>query len=357
LAENHGGDQIPMYLEAAQQLSKLLGVPQERLLSDSFVPGLTYPTPECLLPEEVADYQRGLPIGPDRLMHAKSCLSCGSLLEAAAPNRELERAFLEEVERMPEVEPSPVEGRVGARHWLTPAFAMPLATAAAVLLCVANLAMLVRLQHNPPRSRIDPNELQPVIRSAALEAVQSEFQRAPQTRVLNSSAAPLSAHIKQLIANEVRSQVALENAEAKMAYLGNESDAASSGIQRGLSDGSPHIFVAGSDLNVVNTGGTVCTLSAGDALQVAPGNAPDANNISAAVLSSKGGKECAKGDTVLVAIADLQDMQNHMRETIDQGIQELQKKPGESAMASGAPPPQDLGEGEETLGPSHARQM
>ena len=62
------------------------------------------------------------------------------------------------------------------------------------------------------------------------------------------------------------------------------------------------------------------------------------------VLSSKGGRECAKSATVTVAITDLQDMQNHMRETIDQGLQELQAKQGQeglpaappSAMAAGA---------------------
>jgi len=169
------------------------------------------------------------------------------------------------------------------------------------------------------------------------------------------SPAPLSPDVKQLIADEVRSQVALENAESKTAGQGGEPDAASSSIQRSLTDGKPHVFVAGSDLDVVDAGGTECALSEGDALQIAPGNAPDATNVSLAVLASKGGKECAKGDTVLVALTDLQDMQNHMRETIDQGMQELQKKQGqgglpaapaaakaapvETQMAAIAPPP------------------
>jgi hypothetical protein len=77
------------------------------------------------------------------------------------------------------------------------------------------------------------------------------------------------------------------------------------------------------------------------------------------VLSSKGGKECRKSDTVAVAVADLQDMQNHMRETIDQGLQELQTKQGtnglpalppsaagapvEVAMVKDAPPPDPNG--------------
>src|SRR6202040_3841045 len=41
---------------------------------------------------------------------------------------------------------------------------------------------------------------------------------------------------------------------------------------------------------------------------------------------SKGGTECRRGATVSVAFADLQEMQNHMRETIDQGMAELQAK-------------------------------
>ena len=38
--------------------------------------------------------------------------------------------------------------------------------------------------------------------------------------------------------------------------------------------------------------------------------------------------ECHKGATVSVALTDLQDMQNHMRETIDAGMGDLQQKGG-----------------------------
>ena len=170
-----------------------------------------------------------------------------------------------------------------------------------------------------------------------------------------SNPAPLTPETKQLIADEVRAQVALENAESKTAGQGAEPDAASSSIQRALTDGKPHVFVAGHDLDVVDAGGTECALSEGDALQLTGQTAPDAQAATLAVLASKGGKECPKGDTVQVALQDLQDMQNHMRETIDAGMQELQKKQGqgglpaapaaartapvESAMATAAPPP------------------
>jgi len=171
-----------------------------------------------------------------------------------------------------------------------------------------------------------------------------------------SNPTPLSPEVKNLIADEVRQQVALENNEAKAASAANgEPDAASSSIARLLTDGKQHVFVAGQDLDVVDAGGTECALSQGDAIQLTGQTAPDAQSATLAVLASKGGKECPKGDTVSVALGDLQDMQNHMRETVDQGMKELQAKQGqggipaapasakaapvESPMAAIAPPP------------------
>jgi hypothetical protein len=171
-----------------------------------------------------------------------------------------------------------------------------------------------------------------------------------------SNPAPLTPETKQLIADEVRQEVALENSEAQAAAAPNgEPNAASSSIARLLTDGKPHVFVAGQDLDVVDAGGTECALSQGDAIQLAGQTAPDAQAATLTVLASKGGKECPRGDTVSVALTDLQDMQNHMRESIDQGMKELQAKQGqgglpaapasakaapvESPMAAIAPPP------------------
>jgi hypothetical protein len=168
--------------------------------------------------------------------------------------------------------------------------------------------------------------------------------------------APLSPEVKNLIADEVKQQIALENSEAQAASAPNaEPNVASSSIQRMLDDGKPHVFVAGQDLDVVDAGGTECALSEGDAIQLSGQPAPDAQAATLAVLASKGGKECPKGDTVSVQLTDLQEMQNHMRQTIDDGMQELQKKQGtgglpaapasakaagtESPMAAIAPPP------------------
>jgi len=63
----------------------------------------------------------------------------------------------------------------------------------------------------------------------------------------------------------------------------------------------------------------------------------DATVVNLVVLASKGGKECQKTATVAVNLTDLQEMQNHMRETIDQGLKDLQAKQGTGGLPA-APP-------------------
>jgi len=192
-----------------------------------------------------------------------------------------------------------------------------------------------------------------MIANSLQAAYQANAQAQAQTAAMNG-AAPLSPDTKQLIADEVRNQIAIENTEARTPN--GEPDPASSSIQRLLADGRAHVFVAGSDLDVVDAGGNECALSGGDAIQLNPDQtAPDATAAKLTVLASKGGRECPRGDAVAIQLTDLQEMQNHMRQTIDQGMQELQQKQGQgglpaapaaartapvqSAMAAAAPPP------------------
>jgi len=147
----------------------------------------------------------------------------------------------------------------------------------------------------------------------------------------------LTPEIKQMVSAEVQRQVALENSEATANAQQKDIDPASSGIARMLSDNQPHVFVAGSDLDLIDTAGQECAISQGDILEVASSPTADATNATALVLASKGGKECAKSDSVTVAFNDLQDMQNHMRETIDAGMGELQSKQGKGGLPA-APP-------------------
>ncbi len=104
-----------------------------------------------------------------------------------------------------------------------------------------------------------------------------------------------------------------------------------------LSDNQTHVFIAGTSLDLVDTSGGECGISQGDVLEVTSAPPPGATAATAVVLCSKGGRECSKSAQVSVAFPDLQDMQNHMRETIDQGLGDLQSKQGQSGLPP-APP-------------------
>jgi hypothetical protein len=165
-------------------------------------------------------------------------------------------------------------------------------------------------------------------RADAAAAAQAQAQaQAPAP-----GAAPLTPEIKDMIAAEVQRQIAIENAEAAQQAAANPNPAVS-GVQRMLSDNASHIFVAGRELDVVDATGTECGLSEGDVLQLTPAPlAADATAATLVVMTSKGGLECRKGVAVSVAVTDLQDMQNHMREAIGQGMGDLRAKQGQGGL-------------------------
>jgi hypothetical protein len=150
----------------------------------------------------------------------------------------------------------------------------------------------------------------------------------------------LTPATKQLVSDEVKSVLALENAEAQQTQQKQDVDPASSGITRLIADvkaGHAHVFVVGDSVDVTGADGTECSVSDGDVLQMSAAPADGATSASVAVLASKGGKECAISTSVNAEVSDLQDMQNHLRESVDQGLEELQKKQGKGGLPT-APP-------------------
>ena len=153
--------------------------------------------------------------------------------------------------------------------------------------------------------------------------------------------AALTADVQAQIGEEVRRQLALENAEAQGTLRGEDPDPQSSGIARIVADGSTHAFVVGDNMDLTSSTGQECLVTPGDVLQLRAPPAPTATEANLVVLASKGGQECAKSSTVTVAMNDLQELQNHMRQTIDQGLGEVQKQEGKGlpkAPASAAAP-------------------
>lgn len=170
-----------------------------------------------------------------------------------------------------------------------------------------------------------------------------------------NSTPALSPEVKNQVADEIKLLVQQEGTESQANAAKQDVDPGSDSVMKLLSDGHPHVFVAGGNLDLVSTSGTECPISQGDVLRVAAPPAGDADSVAAAVLASKGAKECAANTNVTIALSDLQDMHNHMRESIDDGLGELQKKQGSNGLpaapasaggapttagfAQGAPPP------------------
>jgi hypothetical protein len=187
-----------------------------------------------------------------------------------------------------------------------------------------------------------------LISTTLAAAYQADVNLVAEARASVADAAPLTADVKDLISAEVQRQIALENAEAQNPQA---TDPSSSSVQRLLTDNIQHIFVADSDLDLVDSSGAECAVSEGDVLRLSAPPPSDAPEASLVVLSSKGGVECKRGASVSVKIADLQEMQNHLRETIDQGMGEMRAnkelpkiptgsgEPIQAAFVSAAPSP------------------
>lgn len=181
--------------------------------------------------------------------------------------------------------------------------------------------------------------------SYAAQMQQGTMAAAPAMPAGDSAeAAPsLTPEVKQQIAEEVQSQIALENQEAQQNATKQDIDPGSSGIDRMLNDGHTHTLVVASALDAEDASQNGCTLSEGDVLSLRPPTPNTAETAKLVVLSSKGGQECRPNTTITVVMDDLQEMQNRMRENIDQGLQQLQSSQGKNGIptlpesAQGAP--------------------
>jgi hypothetical protein len=167
--------------------------------------------------------------------------------------------------------------------------------------------------------------------------LQAEYEAGtpPQLPDPDGSSPMLTPEIKARIANEVQGQIALENAESP--HQAQNQSPEYVGIARTLADGQQHVFLVGGALDVTDITGAECVLSGGDVLETTEPPPPDDATATLTVLSSKGRNECARSANVTVALDDLQEMQNHMRETIDQGLEQLSQNQGKNGIPA-APP-------------------
>ena len=155
--------------------------------------------------------------------------------------------------------------------------------------------------------------------AATLEAAYQDRMAAAAAASTPPAATPLTPEVKQAIADEVQRQLEMERTQQ-----------AGAAPQALFGGGDQHIFVVANSLEVPSSRGA-CVVTEGDVLQLSGSPDPNATNADVVVLASKGG-DCRKDSLVSVALADLQEMQNHMRETIDQGLGDLRSRQGQSGI-------------------------
>ena len=153
---------------------------------------------------------------------------------------------------------------------------------------------------------------------------------------------PISPEAKQQIDEEVQREVAELDRERQQ--QGGTPPPDSGSISDVLASNKPHTFVAGTSINVVDSTGTQCTLTPGDSVRFTPPPpGADSAAIDVTVVWGKTAQDCQTGSRVTVAATDLQEMENHMRATVDQGLDRLHteqangKVPQAPAQANGAP--------------------
>ena len=182
---------------------------------------------------------------------------------------------------------------------------------------------------NPYPSYIGPNYwLTDYLLAASLQdAYQERLDAGAQAGYDPSGQAVLSPQVKALVAAEVQRQLSQESAESQNPQ---SLVAPTNGAPPILADNNPHVFVVSTNL-IANAGGQECALTQGDVLQLNPAPSPDPNFANVQVLASKG-QDCQAGNLVPVQLADLQEMQNQMRATLDQGLGELQADQGKGGL-------------------------
>jgi len=192
--------------------------------------------------------------------------------------------------------------------------------------------------------------------SAILERAYRDRQDSTAELPAHDGSAALPPGVKQMIASEVQRELTVEYADRKL-VADNVEPPPELSLAPVDSAGKPRVFVVAGPVDGRDKWGQECAVTEGDVLELNAPPAAGASRASVMVLAGREG-ECRKGTTITIGVAELQEMQNQMRESIDAGLAELRSKPGqggvpappEAALAAPVPsaftsaaPPADVG--------------
>jgi hypothetical protein len=148
--------------------------------------------------------------------------------------------------------------------------------------------------------------------------------------------------VKQAIADEVKAEIAAERDAAAVQVPASAAAAPAADAPQSASATPPEVvpdalnpnnrtFIVADAINPQLADGTECSLTQGDVLTRIDDTADANQNVKVLVSGSQKG-DCSSGAQVAVSVDDLQEMHNHFREQIDDGLAELAKNQGKNGM-------------------------
>jgi hypothetical protein len=157
-------------------------------------------------------------------------------------------------------------------------------------------------------------------------------------------AVALTPEVKQAIADEVKSELAAEQAAAAAPQPAAAAAApAAAQNSASASDAPPpeetpaaldpnhRTFIVSDVLTEQGSDGQDCSLSAGDVVTRIE-DTPDANKSVKVLVSASQKADCPSGSQVAVSVDDLQEMHNHFREQLDSGLKTLADNQGKNGL-------------------------
>ncbi len=163
--------------------------------------------------------------------------------------------------------------------------------------------------------------------AANLDVAYAAYMSGAGALAATDNATQLSPEVKQAIADEMKNEIAAEQAAAAS---GKKDTPSTDQIPAAL-DPKIRIFIVSTALDLTTSEKVECTLTPGDVVY-RTGDKPDDDNMVDATVKASKKDECAIGATVAVDADDLQEMHNQLRIQMDAGLKELSEKQGKGGI-------------------------
>jgi hypothetical protein len=171
--------------------------------------------------------------------------------------------------------------------------------------------------------------------AANLQSEADSQSGAPDPGDANAPSDALTPETKQEIADEVKIQLAAERDAAVNPQP--QSDAAPAADQTpDALDPRQTVFVVYTNLDVTtdDSQNQSCELSPGDVVDRTEDTPGQDNTVEVRIKNSQR-NDCRGGSKVRLAVSDLQDMHNHLREQVDDGLAQLAQNQGKNGLPTG----------------------